>query len=221
MVVVGAIVAALGIVAALVGLDGRRHEASSATPSASHPRGGASQASRPQTAPQRPSATQPLTQSADLMAFVGRWERTHRAESGSDPLEALYSTSLKYHGSTRPPDFAAIGRELARVASVGGTFSVDRARSDWSREEPDADAVPSACRAVSDATGAVWKVRLWATEVRPDRNADIGCPRLEGRYLLRMRSTPGGLRICHETWSVDEGICASCPTAPLCQRRRD
>ena len=42
---------------------------------------------------------------------------------------------------------------------------------------------------------------------------------LAGRYLLRLRATPAGLRVCHETWSVEEGICASCPTAPLCQRR--
>jgi len=62
-------------------------------------------------------------------------------------------------------------------------------------------------------------VRAWVEEKNPDRTPDIGCPRLEGRYLLRLRATPSGLRICHETWSVDEGICASCPSAPLCQRR--
>ncbi len=213
VVVVGAVVAALAIVAALVGLDGRKREASAGSTSASTAR-----PSRPAT-PSRPSTTQSLAGNADLSAFVSRWERARRAEAGADPLDRLYATTLKYHGTSRTPDFAAMTRDFARIASEGGSFTVDRARSDWGREDPGADAVPSACRAVTGATGEVLKVRAWAVEVRNDRNADIGCPRLEGRYLLRMRDTPAGLRICHETWSVDEGICASCPTAPICQRR--
>jgi serine/threonine protein kinase len=216
VVVVGAVAAALAIVALLVGLDGRRHDASAGATNATSAR-----PPRAPAPPPRPITTQSLPQNAELSAFVTRWERAHRAEPGADSLDRLYATTLKYHGTSRTPDFNAMSRELARVTAEGGTFTVDRARSDWGREEPDADAVPSACRSVPDASGPVLKVRAWAVEVRSDRNADIGCPRLEGRYLLRMRETPAGLRICHETWSVDEGICASCPTAPLCQRRRD
>ena len=59
----------------------------------------------------------------------------------------------------------------------------------------------------------------WSEEYRADRHSSIGCPRLEGRYLLRLRRTPEGLRICHESWSLAEGICTSCPTAPVCARR--
>ncbi len=222
VVIVGAVLAAVAIVAALVFLDQRKH---GTPPEAAthHPRTAASVQGETPHAP-TPFVTtpaQPLAQNASLGDFVTTWARTRRAEPGARPVEALYSTSLKYHGSSRTPDFAAMARDMARVTAEGGSFTVDAARSDWSREDPNADAVPAACRTVPDATGAVVKVRAWAVEVRNDRNADIGCPRLEGRYLLRMRETPAGLRICHESWSVDEGICASCPTAPMCARRRD
>jgi hypothetical protein len=79
--------------------------------------------------------------------------------------------------------------------------------------------VATACREVPAARGAVLKVRAWAVEVRPDRHPSIGCPRLEGRYLLRLRDTPAGWRVCHESWSVQDGICASCPTAAVCGLR--
>ena len=210
LVVVGAVGVAGAIVALLVALDSRRAAAPAPAPAAS-PRAAASVGDG-----------QRLSDNADLSDFVTRWERARRAIGGADAFDALYATSLKYHGTVRqPPDFAAMARDVARIMADGGAFSIDRGRSDWAREAPEAELVPAACRAVPGASGPVLKVRAWASELRRDRNADIGCPRLEGRYFLRMRQTPAGLRICHETWSVDEGICASCPGAPLCQRRHE
>jgi hypothetical protein len=157
---------------------------------------------------------------AAVRDFLVRWERARARSSGAEGLERLYATSLKYHGYERPPDFARMTRDLDRMAARGGSFVYERSRTEWAEEPLEADAVPSACRLVEGATGPLVKVRAWVTELNPERNADIGCQRLEGRYVLRLRQTPAGLRVCHETWSVDEGICASCPSAPLCERRQ-
>ena len=91
-------------------------------------------------------------------------------------------------------------------------------RSVWEPEALTGSDVPSTCSAFPGATGGVVKVRAWNDEHRPDRHPSIGCARLEGRYLLRLRLTAAGLRICHESWSMAEGICTSCPTAPACAR---
>jgi len=202
-VALGAVFLALAIVALLVSLDGRARP----TPAPARP-------ARPATA-----AAGPALDGAAVQAFLTRWARARRRERGADALDRLYATSLKYHGNARAPDFAQMTRDLDRLASIGGTFALDRARTEVAEESLEDDAVPSACRLVPGAEGRVVRVRAWATEERPDRNADIGCPRLEGRYVLRLRATPAGPRVCHETWSIDEGICASCPSAPLCQRR--
>ena len=47
---------------------------------------------------------------------------------------------------------------------------------------------------------------------------EVPCDRLEERYLLRLRRVEGGYRICHEIWSICEGVCASCPAARACVR---
>ena len=49
-----------------------------------------------------------------------------------------------------------------------------------------------------------------------ERSPEIGCQRLDGVYFVRMRRVGASFKICHETWSMREGICASCPTAPAC-----
>ena len=63
-------------------------------------------------------------------------------------------------------------------------------------------------------------LRLAMTQHEPGRASRTGgavpCARLEGVYLLRLKPTAAGPRICHETWSLREGICASCPRAPVC-----
>jgi serine/threonine-protein kinase len=207
-VALGAVFLGIALVALLVSLDGRARVSTSSPDGPPPP--------RPTSFPRLPVAPYDITA---VHAFLTRWERARRNERGHDPLDRLYATSLRYHGSSRPPDFAQMEREIDRVASLGGTFRLDRSRTDITEESLDDDAVPSACRNVQGAQGPVLKVRAWVEEKNPDRTPDIGCPRLEGRYLLRLRATPSGLRICHETWSVDEGICASCPSAPLCQRR--
>jgi serine/threonine protein kinase len=204
IVALGAVLLAVGIVALLVSLD-----------APNRPRGAAE---RPAAPPAAPGAVTPPSDAA-VRDFLARWERARARSSGAEGLDRLYAASLKYHGDTRSPDFVRMTRDLDRMAALGGSFAYERSRTEWAEEPLEADAVPSACRLVEGATGPLVKVRAWVTELNPERNADIGCQRLEGRYVLRLRQTPAGLRVCHETWSVDEGICASCPTARLCQRR--
>ena len=206
-VALAAVLLALALVALLVALDAPNRPQ------------GAPDRSPPRAPPRLAAAAFAMPGDAAVRDFLARWERARARRAGADALDRVYATSLKYHGSARPPDFAQMARDLDRTAALGGSFAYERSRTEWAEEPLEADAVPSACRLVQGAEGPVVKVRAWVTELRPDRNADIGCPRLEGLYVLRLRAIPAGLRVCHETWSVDEGICASCPTAPLCQRR--
>lgn len=123
-----------------------------------------------------------------------------------DLLEKLYH--LDHAGSSR----RMIGSQWALPRSTWLSGPTAH-RSDWGRtrlqsEEPGAE--PSARGAcvdeMPDATGPVTKVRLWLRELVPNRVAAIGCPQLEGVYLLRLRQTPNGPRICNETWSLREGV---------------
>lgn len=124
---------------------------------------------------------------------------------------------MRWNGQTT--DAAGITNRLEAAVRANGTIRFDWERSAWEREPvTDGDVAPT-CSALPGATGDVIKVRAWADEYRGDRSAAIGCPRLVGRYLVRLRRTPQGLRICHESWSMAEGICASCPTAQVCARR--
>jgi tRNA A-37 threonylcarbamoyl transferase component Bud32 len=212
-VVVAAMISAAAIVALLVSLDARRH-GTEATPAHS-----SSAMPRAHSPPRNEERVRTLATRADLASFIERWERMRRRAPGAEAMERLYATSLKYHGVTRPPDFAQMTRDLDRVVAHGGSFALDYARTEWTDEALDSEVVPAACRAVRDATGPVLRVRAWASETRNDRHPDIGCPRIEGRYLLRLRQTSDGLRICQETWSIEEAICSSCPSAPMCARR--
>jgi|GEM_PF-1500528 len=169
------------------------------------------------TVSQRSAVPGPVGNDPDLMNLLRRWDSAMRLQPGAPGLDGFYAPRVSWHAQAT--DAADIATQLERAVSSGGTNTFDWARSTWEPEAPTSGDVPAACRAVPGATGNVVKVRAWNDEFRPDRHASIGCQHLEGRYLLRLRHTPGGLRICHETWSVAEGICASCPTASVCARR--
>jgi serine/threonine protein kinase len=207
MVSVVAALLAAGIVALLVWRD--------AHPSAA----GASLTNRPAASNvPRPSGLPGLVgNDPELMDLLRRWDSAVRLQPGAPALDRFYAPRVWWNAQSM--DAAGIGSQLERAVLSGGTNSFDWTRSTWEHEALTSADVPGACRAVPGATGDVVKVRAWSEEYRADRHASIGCPRLEGRYLLRLRRTPAGLRICHESWSLSEGICASCPTAPVCSRR--
>jgi hypothetical protein len=159
----------------------------------------------------------PVGNEPALMDLLRRWDSAVRLQPGAQGLERFYAPRVSWNAQSM--DVAGIAAQTERSVLAGGTNAFDWARSTWEREAPDGADVPATCRAVPGAVGDVVKVRAWNNEYRPDRHAAIGCPRLEGVYLLRLRRTPAGMRICHETWSMADGVCASCPGAPACVRR--
>ena len=159
----------------------------------------------------------PVGNNPELMDLLRRWDSAVRLQPGAPGLDRFYASRVRWNGQTT--DVADIGTQLERTIATGGTNSFDWSRSTWERERLTSGDVPTTCSSFPGATGEVVKVRAWNDEYRSDRHPSIGCAHLEGRYLLRLRRTPAGLRICHETWSMAEGICASCPTAPACAHR--
>jgi serine/threonine-protein kinase len=216
----GATVLALGILALLVKSDHRPTGANSARATID-----ARPASNPTTSGvaqthgymNEPGASA-LTTNPELRDFVDRWSRAVGRRPQAQPLGDFYAPQFRYQGRSGQQHIEAILEDLNDNVREGGSFSVDMAHSEWIEEPLDLSVVPSACREPPDASGNVIKVRPWVVEVRPRRIPSIGCQRLEGRYILRLRRTAAGLRICHESWSQREGICASCPTARECNR---
>lgn len=155
-----------------------------------------------------------------LEAFLQRWSRAMRAERGSEALAGFYAPRVRWNSSSVIDTAEGIAQKVTENLAAGGTFSVDLARSTFTPERPESPDVAAPCRELADAVGEVIKVRARVTEVNPTRTSAIGCARLEGVYLVRVRRAAGALRICHESWSRDEGICASCPTASVCRGRR-
>ena len=168
-------------------------------------------AATPPSAPGRHA----VTADAELMNLLRRWDSAMRLQPGALALGSFYAPRVRWNGQTL--DDADIAAMLDRAVAAGGTNEFDWSRSTWEREPVGGPDVAATCQSFAGAAGDVVKVRAWAEEFRPDRHPSIGCPRLSGRYLLRLRRTPAGLRICHESWSLAEGICASCPTAPACR----
>jgi len=207
LVSVVATLLAVGIVALLVWRDA--HPAPPRVPSTSPALG--------PTAVHRAPLPGPVGNDPALIDLLRRWDSAVRLQPGAPALDRFYAPRVWWNA--QPMDAAHIAAQLESAALSGGTNAFDWSRSTWEPEALTGSDVPAACRSVPGATGDVVKVRAWSEEYRADRHSSIGCPRLEGRYLLRLRRTPAGLRICHESWSLAEGICTSCPTAPVCARR--
>jgi serine/threonine protein kinase len=162
----------------------------------------------------------PLSRHPDLTDTLARWSQAVTVGRGRVPLDPFYANSVQIHGSNALATPTSIRALWRAVFAAGATLSFDWDRTRFREREPALSAsVPAACINVPGATGRVLEVRAWAREHRPDRSADIGCQDLEGIYLLRLRKIGDALKICHETWSLQHGICASCPTAPVCLRR--
>ena len=206
LVCAGALALAGGIVGLLVWRD-------------THPSAGRTSQTGPNGGPvaTRAAVPGPVANDAELMDFLRRWDSAMRLQPGALGLDRFYAPRVRWNGQTT--DAAGIAAMLEHAVNAGGTDEFDWSRSAWEREAVDGADVAPTCASLPGATGGVIKVRAWADEYRSDRHPSIGCPRLTGRYLLRLRRTASGLRICHETWSLSEGICASCPTAPACAHR--
>ncbi len=164
------------------------------------------------------SGERPVTGNAALSDFLHNWLGTVTGSQGQASVTGFYAEATKFRGSPGLSTPGAIQRYWGQLFVGGGSFVIDWDRSTFAEEPANLNTGASAaCINLSGASGPVLRVRAWATEQMRDRAPSVGCDRLEGVYLLRLRRASGALRICHETWSLREGICASCPTAAGCQ----
>ncbi len=177
----------------------------------------------PPLAAERIPIAHPVEGDRVLRDFFRRWSNAVLVGRGANPLDEFYAGAVQFRGSGGLADAAAVARYFAAAAQHGESFSIDWSRSGWDQEEVTSPDIGRACARVPGATGAIVKVRAWATEVSPNRLGVTGgavpCDRLEGVYLFRLRRVAGEMRICHETWSLRDGVCASCPAARACQGR--
>jgi serine/threonine protein kinase len=168
--------------------------------------------------PHAPSEERTVGQNHELGDFLHRWLGTVTASQGQASVVAYYADATKFRSSPGLATPAAIRTYWSALFAGGGSFVIDWDRSTYAEEPANlGSGASAACVNLPGAIGPVLRVRAWATEQMRDRSVDIGCERLEGVYLVRVRRAAGELRICHETWSLREGVCASCPTAPACQ----
>jgi hypothetical protein len=169
-------------------------------------------------APLAPPGLAPLRTNAEALSVLARWYAAITATPLIPPLEEFYIDRPRFRGAgdNASPGVAQV--YWTRFFGTGGTLRFDWERSTWNAEAPDQEAEAArTCDRIPDAEGPVVKVRAWAREYTPNRVPEVGCPTLEGVYLIRLRRVRGALRICYETWSTREGLCASCPTARACR----
>jgi serine/threonine protein kinase len=172
----------------------------------------------------RPNAdgTFALSSNGELSQLLQRWEQAIVSTRGRIPVEKFYAEIVQFHGSNVLGSREHIRTYWRQLMTTPGTeLEFDWSRSRYRERNPElSERVPASCINAVGATGKIFDVRAQAREVRVDRNPDIGCQELRGVYLIRLRRIAGELRICHETWSLPDGICASCPTARVCQGSR-
>ena len=184
----------------------------------SAPRGAAAEL-RPRSQSGRPG-TQALADDPRLDQFARTWAHALVVQQGGSGIGEFYADNPHFRSGGPNATRETVARYWSLFFASGDTWTVDMDRSTWLTEATPLSApVEAACGDDRGADGPTYTLRLWATEIAINRDPSIGCPQLQGIYLLRVRQFGGRLRICYESWSLDEGVCASCPTARVCTRR--
>lgn len=168
----------------------------------------------------RPSTdgTFALSTNPELSLRLSQWANTIVRSRGRDSVDAFYAETVQFHGSNGLSSQQNIRTYWRTVFGGGGELEFDWSRTRFRERNAElSERMPAACINAVGATGKIFDVRAQAREVRTDRNPDIGCAELRGVYIIRLRRIAGELKICHETWSLPDGICTSCPTARVCQ----
>jgi hypothetical protein len=159
------------------------------------------------------------------IAFLQRWALTRAAVGTGASVVPFYADQVRFRGGggmLASPGF--IDRYWFGYAHRGGSL-----RFDWTTAEVTAEVIDarrevhSACAQGRSPDGQVTLVTVRHT-IEDNADSQIAlvgggsCTHLEGPYLLRLLRTQNGFRICHESWSLRDAICASCPTAVSCSR---
>ncbi|MFO0624703.1 MAG: serine/threonine-protein kinase [Polyangiales bacterium] len=171
-------------------------------------------AGRPRAASPEVLTDRSALQDPALATLLRGWKAA--VERPDADLAAYYAPRVRWHSSDVVGTAAEVARFLRENVAAGGFLRVDLDGAAVVVEAPESPDVAGTCRDVPGVAGPVLRVRARAEERRPQRNPAIPCATLRGVYLLRVRAVGGSLRICHETWSLADGICASCPTARVC-----
>jgi hypothetical protein len=158
----------------------------------------------------------------ELQRALNRWNTVvHDPHSTVAQFAESYAETVQFHGSPGLATPGAIKTFFRMLFAGAGSLEMDWGQTTYREKNAELnEGVPAACINAPGATGKVLEVRAHGRETRNDRSAEIGCATLEGVYLFRLRRINNSLRICHETWSLREGICASCPTARACSGQR-
>ena len=128
---------------------------------------------------------------------------TSRAR-GRRARPALRDVAQSTTATRARPTSRKMARDLDRLASIGGTFALDRARTEGGRGVARRRRGAERDAGSSRAPRGAWCGRCARGPPRaPDRNADIGCPRLEGRYVLPPPRDARGRAHLPQTWSID------------------
>lgn len=170
-----------------------------------------------------------LSSDAALAAWVGRWYDAAVTHAGARDLSSVYAARVRFRGHRgallTPAQVRDEWGALLR-GEPGAAFTVDLGQSTFEARALDPrERADDACLAMGGGAERVVVVRLAAVDVRPERGrrteGAVPCDRLEGDYLLWLRrDADGALRVCHESWSVRQMICRSCPAARVCARQR-
>ncbi len=167
----------------------------------------------------------PTVVDPSIRATLNAWA-TDLARKSTDPnvdLGRYYAPQTRFRGS---------GEMLRTPQGVDGYWRVFfhgyRASIgfDWStlrieQEALDASrSVHGACAMLPAVDGTVWLARVQGREYDPQTGLlDVdgrACMNVQGTYLVRLRQTATGFKICHESWSLAEAVCPSCPRAREC-----
>jgi hypothetical protein len=174
--------------------------------------------------PSSPSTPTPMP--SDVWSFLQQWNAQLDAIARYEPANvgSFYAEQTRLRGSrnTLRTRIGVGAYWEAFFRQQGGTI-----RFDWTRATAAIEALDGsrdshrACALVAGAEPQVLFVRVPAVEDNPQSGVEtrdrVRCTHVEGLYLLRLMSVGGTWQICHDTWSMQEAICPSCPTTFGCE----
>ncbi|MBL8683600.1 MAG: hypothetical protein JNK05_30800 [Myxococcales bacterium] len=147
---------------------------------------------------------------------LDRWDEGVRS-GGPAALADTYVDGAYVHGflSRRDTDERARGAWAERTRQGGWFRRGPRRRTAESQRDLRGYARAS-CRDEANPAAPVLRFVADAEWLNPITHSAVPCQTIRGPYFWRMKQTPAGWRICHESWEMQSAICASCPHAPAC-----